>query len=296
MKNFVCIDIGGTSIKYGVISESGEIKIKSSMDTEAKEKGGSGILEKVKYIIRGYLKDYKIEGICISTAGMVNPQEGKITFALPHLIPGYTGMELKKEIESEFNIRCEVENDVNCAGLGEMWLGSGKKASSAICMTIGTGIGGCVIIDKKLLHGFSNSAGEIGYMNIDGQSFQDIASTSALVKNVAKIKNIDEKSIDGKKIFELAKANDSDCLNEIDNMVKALAIGIANICYVVNPQVVILGGGIMAQEEFLRPRIENELKNTLIESVYKNTILEFANRQNDAGMLGALYNYLQKYS
>lgn len=294
MRKFICIDIGGTSIKYGVIDESGEIITKSSIDTEAKEKGGSGILEKVKYIISQYIDRYIVDGVCISTAGMVDPDEGKITFALPHLIPGYTGMELKKEVETEFNLRCEVENDVNCAGLGEMWLGAGNSASSAICMTIGTGIGGCVIIDKKLAHGFSNSAGEIGYMNINGKNFQDLASTSSLVKNVARRKKIEERKIDGKKIFELAKSNDIECLKEIDSMVKALAIGIANICYVVNPQVVILGGGIMAQKEFLKPRIERELKNTLIESVYKNTTLEFASKQNDAGMLGALYNYLKK--
>ena len=93
--------------------------------------------------------------------------------------------------------------------------------------------------------------------------------------------------LNGKIVFELAKENDKDCLEEIDNMVKDLAIGISNICYIINPQVVILGGGIMAQEEFLKPKIEKE-------SIYKNTKLEFAKQKNDAGMLGALYNFLQK--
>lgn len=294
MRNFVCIDIGGTSIKYGVIKEDGEILEKSNMDTEAKEKGGYGILEKIKSIISKYIKDYEVDGVCISTAGMVDSKEGKILYALEHLIPNYTGMEIKKEIENEFNLKCEVENDVNCAGLGEMWLGAGRGTSSSVCMTIGTGIGGCVIINNQLIPGFSNSAGEIGYLDINGQSFQELASTTALVKRVAKLKGKDEKDINGKIIFELAKSNDKDCLKEIDNMVKSLSIGIANVCYVINPQVVILGGGIMAQEEFLKPKIEKELKNTLIESVYKNTKLEFAKRQNDAGMLGALYNYMQK--
>lgn len=294
MRNFVCIDVGGTSIKYGVIEENGNIITKNSMDTEALEKGGSGILEKIKYIVRNYIGTYKIDGVCISTAGMVDPTEGKIVFALEHLIPGYTGMEIKKEVEFEFNIRCEVENDVNCAGLGETWLGSGKGSTSSVCLTIGTGIGGCIILDKKLIHGFSNSAGEVGYMNVMGANFQDIASTTSLIKKVAKRKNIDEKHINGKIIFKMAKSNDKDCLKEIDNMIKSLAVGISNICYILNPQVVILGGGIMAQEDFLKPKLQKALKDTLIDNVYKNTTLEFAKMQNDAGMLGALYNFLQK--
>lgn len=294
MRKFICIDVGGTSIKYSIAKDNGEIVEKSSIDTEAKEKGGFGILEKIRVIIKSYLKKYEVHGICVSTAGMVDPNEGKIVYALEALIPGYTGMEIKKEIEKGFNIKCEVENDVNCAGLGESWLGAGRGSSSSVCITVGTGIGGCIIINNKLLHGFSNSAGEVGYLNINGENFQDLASTSSLVKRVAKVKGIDENKINGKIIFDLAKNNDEDCLKEIDNMIKSLAIGIANMCYVINPQVVILGGGIMAQEEFLKPKLEKELKNNLIENVYKNTRLEFAKMQNDAGMLGALYNYLQK--
>lgn len=294
MKNYICIDVGGTSIKYGVAKSDGEMIEKSSMKTEALEKGGPGILQKIKMITRNYLDKYDVSGVCISTAGMVDPIEGKIIFSLEHLIPGYTGIEIKKEVEKEFNIRCEVENDVNCAGLGEMWLGAGKGTNSSVCMTIGTGIGGCIILNNRLVPGFSNSAGEIGYLHVNGSSFQELASTTSLVKRVALRKNISTDEINGEVIFRLAKENDVDCLTEIDNMVKSLSIGIANVCYVINPEVVILGGGIMAQEEFLRPRIEKELKGALIDSVHKNTRLEFAKRQNDAGMLGALYNYLQK--
>lgn len=294
MKKFICIDVGGTSIKYGLSNEIGEFIHKDSIDTEALKKGGPGILEKIKTISKKYIENNDIEGICISTAGMVDPKEGKVVYALEHLIPGYTGMEIKSEVEKEFNIRCEVENDVNCAGLGETWLGAGQNAKSSVCLTIGTGIGGCIILNNKLVHGFSNCAGEVGYMNINGESFQDLASTGSLVRKVARIKNISKEDINGKIIFEMAKNNDKDCLNEINNMVKSLAIGIANICYMINPEVVILGGGIMAQEEFLKPRIDKELKEILVERVYENTKVEFAKRKNDAGMIGALYNFLSQ--
>lgn len=294
MKKFICIDIGGTSIKYGILRETGIIIEKGNMDTDALKEGGQGIFEKIKYIISKYLKNYEVEGICISTAGMVDPKDGKILFALEHLIPGYTGMEIKKEVEKEFNIRCEVENDVNCAGLGEMWLGAGKGASSSVCLTIGTGIGGCIIINNELIHGFSNSAGEIGYMKINGEDFQNVASTTSLVKRVARLKNIAEENINGKMIFDMAKNKDQDCLKEIDYMIKSLAIGIANLSYIINPEVIILGGGIMAQEQFLKPKIEEALRKELIKTIYENTRIEFAKRQNDAGMIGALYNFLNK--
>ena len=93
MKKFICIDIGGTSIKYGVLNEGGSIITKDCMDTKALEEGGVGILEKIKYIVKKYINDYSIEGICISTAGMVDPKEGKIIYSLEELIPGYTGMK-----------------------------------------------------------------------------------------------------------------------------------------------------------------------------------------------------------
>ncbi|MDU3336643.1 ROK family protein [Paraclostridium bifermentans] len=294
MKKFICIDIGGTSIKYGILRETGIIIEKGNMDTNALKEGGQGIFEKIKYIISRYLKNYEVEAVCISTAGMVDPKDGKILFALEHLIPGYTGMEIKKEVEREFNIRCEVENDVNCAGLGEMWLGAGKGASSSVCLTIGTGIGGCIIINNELIHGFSNSAGEIGYMKMNGEDFQNVASTTSLVKRVARLKNIAEENINGKMIFDMAKNKDQDCLKEIDYMIKSLAIGIANLLYIINPEVIILGGGIMAQEQFLKPKIKEALKKELIKTIYENTRIEFAKRQNDAGMIGALYNFLNK--
>lgn len=296
MSKYVCIDIGGTSIKYGLANELGEILDRQEMDTEALEKGGPGILEKSKNISRKYIEENDdIKGICVSTAGMVDPEEGKIVYAIESIIPGYTGLEFKKEIEKEFNIPCEVENDVNCAGLGEAWLGSGKGSKTSVCMTIGTGIGGAVIIDGKIHNGCCNSAGEIGHTIIEGNSFQDLASTSSLVKKVARLKNMDYKDLNGKIIFEEAKAGDEICVLSLKEMIRVLALGISNVAYLVNPDTVILGGGIMAQEEYIRPILDEELKKILVERVYENTRIEFAYMKNSAGMIGALRNFLNKH-
>lgn len=289
MKKFVVVDIGGTSIKYGIINEEGDILESFTTDTEA-HNGGMSIINKVKGLIKSLQDKYEIKGICISTAGMVSTKEGKIVYAGPS-IPNYTGVEVKKILEEEFNLPCSVENDVNCAALGEFNKGSAKGANSMACLTIGTGIGGALILDGKIVHGFSNSAGEIGYMMVNGEHIQNIASTSALVKAVANRKNVNENSIDGRYVLDGYNSGDEICVEEVNKLADTLALGISNIAYLINPEVIVLGGGIMAREEVFRPLIEIYLKKYLIESVYRNTRIEFAKLKNTAGMIGAFYNF-----
>lgn len=294
MKQFICIDIGGTSIKYGIIQEDGVFVTTDERPTEAMRFGGPGIMEKAREIIRDYLTEYKAEGICISTAGMVDCEEGKITYAAP-LIPDYTGTEIKKTLEEEFHLPCEVENDVNCAGLAENFAGAAKGSSISVCLTIGTGIGGAIIIDNKVFHGFSGSGCEIGYMHLPGGEFQDMGASSILVKKTAEYKNISQDSINGKYVFENAKKGDADCIRAIDEMVDVLGMGIANICYVINPEVVVLGGGIMAQREYLGEKLRESLDKYLLPSVAQHTRLAFAENRNQAGMLGAFYHFMGRY-
>lgn len=288
MREFAVIDIGGTGIKYGVIKENGEILEKFTTNTEA-HKGGMSIINKVKGLIKSLQDKYEIKGICVSTAGMVCPKEGKIVYAGP-TIPNYTGIEVKKILEEEFSLPCCVENDVNCAALGEFNKGAAKGAKSMACLTIGTGIGGALILDGKIVHGFSNSAGEIGYMLVNGEQIQNIASTTALVRNVATRKNISEGELSGKDILDAYNRGDKICVEEVNKLADNLALGISNIAYLINPEVIVLGGGIMAREEVFRPLIETYLKKYLIESVFNNTRIEFAKLKNTAGMIGAFYS------
>ncbi|WP_300347929.1 ROK family protein [Clostridium sp.] len=293
MGDFVVVDIGGTSIKYGLIDYSGNLKEHYNMDTEA-YKGGPSIIEKVKEIVNNFKEKTEIKGICISTAGMVCPNEGKIVHAGPS-IPNYTGVEIKKIMEEEFNIPCSVENDVNCAALGEFYCGAGKGSKSMACLTVGTGIGGALIFDGNILHGFSNSAGEIGYMMIDGEHIQNLASARVLVNKVAYRKGLDSKSINGKFVFKGYEEGDEICVEEVKNLADILALGISHIVYLVNPEIIVLGGGIMAREDILRPLIERNLKKYLIESVYNNTKLAFAELKNNAGMIGAFCDFKKRY-
>lgn len=287
---YLAIDIGGTAIKYGLISENGQLHERYELPTEA-AKGGPAILQKVLNIVRECNSTQKLAGVGISTAGMVNCQTGEIFYASP-LIPNYIGINYKQEIESKFAIPCEVENDVNCAGLAESVFGAAKNTHSAVVITVGTGIGGCLIANKKVYHGFSNSACEIGYMYIDGDTrYERQGATSVMVEMVAEAKGESTANWNGKKIFAAAKEGDADCIEAIDHMITVLAKGIANICYVVNPEVVVLGGGIMAQTEYLAPRINAALDQYMVNSLRQHTRLAFAQLKNQAGMLGAWYNF-----
>lgn len=292
MKEYASIDIGGTAIKYGVITEEAAIIGKMQMDTEA-YRGGPSILEKVIQIVENLKKTHDIAGICISTAGMVDTKKGEIFHAAP-LIPEYTGTQFKKVLEERFSLPCEVENDVNCAGLAEGYAGAAKGAKVSLILTIGTGIGGCILIDGEVFHGASNSACEVGYMQMFDSDFQTLGASSILSKKVAEKKGEEKENWSGYRIFACAKEGDTICIKAIDEMVDILGRGIANICYVINPEVVVLGGGIMAQQEYLGQKIEAALDKYLLKSVRKHTALAFAKHQNDAGMLGAFYHFKKK--
>lgn len=289
MKTYVAIDIGGTSIKYGLIDANEQLLEKHEMPTEA-HLGGIGILNKVKGIVRKYLNTTEIAGICLSSAGMVDPDKGEIFYAGPQ-IPNYAGTAFKHELEKEFQIPCEIENDVNCAGLAEVMSGNAKNSQIAVCLTIGTGIGGCLINQSEVFHGYSNSACEVGYMHLPDGAFQDLASTTALVQYVADLHNDPVEQWNGLKVFTEATEGNHYCMQGIERMVAYLGKGIANICYVVNPEIVVLGGGVMAQEAILKPKIQAALKANLVPSLAEKTTLVFAHHQNTAGMFGAYYHF-----
>lgn len=285
MKKYICLDIGGTAIKYGLVDCEGTILLKDSMPTKAEH-----IVQSAVEIVEKLCQHTGICGICISTAGMVDPVKGEIFYSGP-TIPDYQGTRWKEIMEGRFGVPCEVENDVNCANLAEFVSGVSKGSDMVVMLTVGTGIGGSMILDGKLYRGFTNSAFEIGYMYMEGGSFQELGAASVLTAKVAARKKETEALWPGTRIFEEAQRGDEICCQAIEEMTDALGRGIANICYVVNPQMVVLGGGIMAQEAYLRKRIEAAVAKYLPSVIAGHTKIAFAKHGNDAGMLGAFYHF-----
>ena len=292
---YICIDIGGTAIKYGIADTDGHFLTRSSVPTEAREHGGAGIVQKVSAIVSEARAQYAVHGVAISTAGMVDAAAGRIVYALPDAIPDYTGTNWKAILHEEFDLPASAENDVNCAALGELWKGAGRGCSSLFVMTVGTSIGGCLILDGKVVHGASMSAGEIAYMRVPGGRLHERCSAAHLVASVCRTKGLPAGSIDGHAVFDLLRKGDLAVAEEVAVLIDALADAITNVVCVANPERIVLGGGIMAQEEVLRPPLEEALKHRLPPIVYEATTISFAVTQNDAGMLGALYHFLQEH-
>ncbi|MEG0237337.1 ROK family protein, partial [Cetobacterium sp.] len=161
--NIIAIDIGGTEIKYGLVSLRGEVIFSSSLLTEA-SKGVEQLLEKIFKIVEK-LKDEKTVGIGVSATGQIDGRIGKVVGGT-NLIPGWIGTNLVEILERKYKVPAVLENDVNCAALGEMWMGAAKGKENFLCLTIGTGIGGGIVLKGELLRGESSVAAEFGHIQI----------------------------------------------------------------------------------------------------------------------------------
>ena len=285
---YACIDIGGTAIKYAMMTEDGQILTKGQVLTQMAKDGSSDIPRKIANIVSELERECgKPEGVAVCSPGLIDAEKGEIIFAGSNF-PGYTGMKLREEIEHLTQLPCTVENDVNAAGLGESWLGAGKGAKSAFCIFVGTGIGGALVLDGHLIHGASAAAGEIGFLPFADSQFEKIASTSALLQQVG--------AATGEEVFQRAANGEEKALAALEEMAKKIACALAEICCIVNPEVLIMGGAIMAQREFFEPRLNRYLAELLPEALRKNTRIAFAQLGTAAGFTGALRHFLQKYN
>lgn len=285
----LALDIGGSFIKYGVFDKY-QLIMEGKRPSEG-SLGGPYIVKNVSEIIEEISRDHSLEGVAISTAGIVDVDKGEIIHA-GHTIPNYKGFNWKSYIGEKYGLACEVENDVNCAGLSEYLNGACQNEDMVLCLAIGTGIGASFIKDGQVYHGASSSACEVGYLNVDGKEFQKIASANSLLEYYRK-KSQDEKA-DGRVIFDLAKKKDPLAIESIDYMVDNLAKGLASISLILNPRVLVLGGGIMEQEDYLRPKIEKKLDEYMLPISRGAMDLRFAKNGNLAGTYGALYHFYKK--
>lgn len=293
--SILALDIGGTAIKYGVFDSSGKKLTETHEKVTPKSDTTNYIMDTVNHIIGSIIKEHDIEGVAVSTAGVVDSQKGKVVFAGP-TIPDYTNTPIKQMIEEDFGIPCEVENDVNCAALGEWWKGAGKGSDSFLCVTLGTGVGGAVILNGKLWSGTTHSAGEIGYLPMpSGRTLQEEASTSSLVSDYSLRSGIPINQLNGKMIFEKAKSGDVEAKKAIDNMLIALNQGLLAAVYLISPDTIVIGGGVSAQKEYLEDKIKELLAQQIISNRMLPEKIVCAELGNTAGMIGAVYHFLEKH-
>ncbi|MGX7075890.1 ROK family protein [Globicatella sanguinis] len=289
--SYLGIDIGGTYIKYAVFNNEGvQLSATERQKTKITE-STNYILDQVCQICTTTQEKYRLQGVAISTAGVVDSQKGVITYA-GYTIPGYTGTPLKETVETLTKVKCTVINDVNAACLGEYWQAFTEleKPKTLVCLTIGTGVGGAIIIDGKLYEGPSFMAGEVGYLPIEGQYFQDIASTTALLVDAKRQLN---EEITGEEFFERLRLASDERVNQVfERFISALAKGVLIMQYTLNPDQIVLGGGILAQHDMIIPAIEQKLKELAVSERFLTAKISPARAGNNAGMLGALYFHL----
>lgn len=289
------IDIGGTTIKADLYDDFGTSlnqfkEIETIIDYDL---GMNQILNQVCDLIGEYILNYSIDGVGISTAGVVNANTGEIIYA-GYTIPGYIGVNFTSEIEKRFGLSTFVENDVNCAALGELWKGQAKDKKNVVMVTIGTGIGGSIIVNGQIVNGFNYTAGEVGYIPIGNSDWQSKASTTALIHLYQK-KSLKTNQT-GRAFFTDLSSGDKIAKETFEIFVENLTKGLLAISYLLNPEILILGGGILAKKDILLPEIQSSLAKNVMDNRFLPKNVVAATLGNEAGRIGAVKNFLDRIS
>lgn len=277
---FSC-DLGGTFTKWGIFKND-ELICRGEFESQA-SLGGKAMLATLMAKIKELRQSYNIQGIAVSSAGTIDYLSGEVVQA-SNIIPGYKGMNIIEILKKEFNLPVSVDNDVNCAMFAEAMK---RNEDIVFGLTIGTGVGSAIIMNQDIYHGTSHFAGEVGYLKIGGDVLDLSGSTRGLAKRVALRKKEEIVLWDGKRVFEGYFNQDQVCKEEIENMTENIAQVIAlSICFL-NPNIVVIGGGIMAQKEILLPLIIEKLSLKVPGTILAKTRIEAASYGNLAGIYGA---------
>lgn len=317
-KYVIGIDLGGTFTKFIYASTDGKIIKRDKIPTRVSY-GEKAILDdiakKIDELIlqNNHLKE-DIVGCGIGCPGTVDIEFRKVIFA-PNL--KWNNVDVKGYLESVLNLQVFIDNDANLAALGELWCGAGQNVNDFICVTLGTGIGGGIVVNGKLLRGINNNAAEIGHMTIDFNGpqcgcsnygcWEKYGSASALISRVLNFLSInknqrtkfqsiildlcsnDLSKLNCEIIIEAAKKGDQIAQSALKQQIEYISIGLINLIYIFNPQKIILSGGLsLAYDDVVKPVIDTVFKKAPKVSL-NNLEITVSKLGNDAGAMGAIY-------
>lgn len=311
MNYYAGVDLGGTNTKIGILNKEGDI-LKSRIIKTLSAEGVDNTLERIWKTIQELAQELdinieKIKGIGLGIPGPVLEQSIVAFFAN---FPWERNINIKEKLEKLTGIETKLDNDANIIALGEAKYGAAKGSKSSITVALGTGIGGGIYIDGKLVSGAKGAGGEVGHMKIvkDGKlcgcgqrgCFEAYVSATGLIREaVSRLtvnkQNLLYKMIDGdlmkleaKDIFDAAREGDAFSLELVDYEAEYLALGIANILNIINPEVVVLGGGVaLAGDILLNPMKEKMVKYALPVTLEELKIVQGV-LGNEAGIKGAV--------
>ncbi len=278
----LAIDIGGTYIKYAVMTETLELLHKAKIETIGKE----SVYQKIDQLIYELIP-MGIKKIGIGTAGVVDVEQ-KLVVKANENIPGYAGTDFKK-LEEKYGIELCVDNDVNAVANYQIYKLKNEQSYAMICL--GTGIGGALIFQGKLYRGSSFQAGEIGYMMAStGGEYEKRASTLALVRKARTVYN--KEDLTGEELFYYVYNEDERAIELIHSWAKEVVIGFTNLIYLLNISKIYIGGGVSSQKVYLEPLFQEQLEEVLHPNFRNTCQIEFLEEENDMGLYGAIAPYL----
>lgn len=304
-KYAIGIDLGGTSIKYALITNDGEFlfqgKLPSLADVSAEDVIGQ--LVKAVEAVKSFAakEGYEVMGIGIGTPGIVDVT-CRIVLGGAENIKGWEQLPLADILEASVGMRVLLSNDANLMGLGETMYGAGKGATDVVFLTVGTGIGGAVIIDGKLFSGFGGRGTELGHVPLiaNGEPcacgsvgcLEHYASTSALVRRFEKLsmengRTYPGKEMNGELIVQLYKEGDQLATECLEEHCDYLGHGIAGFINIFSPQRIVIGGGLSEAGDFYIEKLSSYAKRYAIPDCTTNTLIMAAHLGNKAGSIGA---------
>lgn len=310
LQAIIGIDLGGTTIKMGLVDHSGRILHFLESPTPVKE-GYPSVLQVFDQLSHRLMKESGYEWENITGAGIGIP--AFLDFSTGTVVEAvnlsWYQVSLQADIERIWHVPVQIENDANAAALGELWIGAGKGASSLICLTLGTGIGGGVIINGDIYHGVNGSAGEVGHITVrenGGRTcncgrkgcLETEASATAIVRNAMEqvhrmssgaLKEAYErmgKTLTAKTIVDLAKEGDATCHMIITKAGTVLGKALGNMCFLLNPEMIVIGGGLSYAGDILFDPVKEAFADAVIPRVRENTRIVPAKLGNRAGMVG----------
>lgn len=288
------IDIGGSSIKVGIMNDNEELIEKHSFTVPQTMKE---LVEVVCDDFEAYQKSYDFLGLAISAPGSVDIETGIIHGA--SALPFLHGPNLKQVFGERLQKPVAIENDANCAALAEAYYGQYQQANALGFLVIGSGVGGSLVYKKEIIHGTHLFGGEIGYTIVgeaDGKG-KTLSERGAFIGLLHRCREHGIDVADGKQLFALADQGNQIAQEEIRQFFRYLAIGIYNLQYIFDPDIILLGGAITSREDIL-VRLEEHLEAIKAENKDAKLLpkIAFATFKADSNLIGAYANFQQQYN
>ncbi|MDR0899773.1 MAG: ROK family glucokinase [Lactobacillaceae bacterium] len=305
------VDLGGTTIKFAILTKDGEIQDKWAINTNILDDGQHIVPDIVSSINsrlqRLELPKDRIVGIGMGTPGTVNQTEGSVKAA--YNLNWKDTQYLRQAISEGTGFEFALDNDANSAAIGEQWKGAGENNPNVVFVTLGTGVGGGIVADGKIIRGVNGAGGELGHIVVEPDGYlctcgnrgclEQYTSATGVVhlardfadefEGQSELKSLldNGQEVTSKIVFDLAKQDDVLAVRVVDKMAFYLGYALASVANTLNPAYIVIGGGVSAAGKFLLDKVDKHFKKYVLSTVRESTELKLAVLGNDAGVIGA---------